>query len=147
MTMVNLDEGALAGVKNVTRERKLTSSERLAIFAFRHRGVPIKVIARTFGVSANAVRYITNYAHTAAYAVVKSAFEEIGEDRIWSEVVTPAQTESINEGMRKMFEGKKLNDSGYRGINRGRARARRARAAAKLPQAASDDSSGGSQAN
>lgn len=145
--MTYLDEDALAGIRSITRERKLSTAERLAIYAFHQRGVPVKVIARTFDVSPNAIRYITNYAHTAAHEVVKTEYERLGQERVWSEVVTNEQIESINDNMRLMFNGKELNDRGYRRINRRGPRTRRARAIAELPETASDDESGSPPSN
>ncbi len=123
--MTELDEATLAGIRTTSRERKLSTSERIAIYAFAQKGVPIKLIARTFSVTANAIRYITNYEHTAAHENAKQAFEAYGEARVWNEIVTEAQTASINEGMRKLFEGKDLNDRGYRRNARRGPRARR----------------------
>jgi tRNA U54 and U55 pseudouridine synthase Pus10 len=141
--MTQLDEDALAGLKNTSRERKLSTAERIAIYAFHLKGVPAKLIARTFDVRPNAIYYITNWTHTAAHDNVKSAFEQMGEDKIWTEIVTSAQTESINEGMRKLLQGKPLNDRGHRRINRRSPRPRRARAIVELPEARSDEESGG----
>ena len=123
--MAQLDEDMLAGIRTA-RERKLSNAERVAIFAFAQRGVPVKILARTFAVTPNAIRYITNYEKTAAHEHAKQMFEQYGEERVMNEIVTDAQTESINEGMRKMFEGKTLNDRGYSRNPRRRPRARRA---------------------
>ena len=57
---IALDEDALAGLKVTSRERKLSTAERIAIYAFHVKGVPAKLIARTFGVRPNAIYYITN---------------------------------------------------------------------------------------
>jgi transposase-like protein len=140
-----LDEDMLAGIKTA-RERKLSNAERLAIFAFAKRGVPVKILARTFSVTPNAIRYITNYQHTAAHEHAKQMFEQYGEERVWSEVVTEAQTESINEGMRRTFEGKDLNDRGHRRNARRSPRARRARTTSELPETANDGADGGDRA-
>jgi hypothetical protein len=145
--MIQLDEDALAGLKNTSRERKLSTLERIAIYAFHLKGVPAKLIARTFGVRPNAVYYITNWQHTAAYANVKNAYEQMGEDKVWSEIVTEQQTESINDGMRRLLEGKSLSDRRRSRINRRGSGARRARTIAELPEAASDGESGSSEAN
>jgi hypothetical protein len=136
--MAQLDEDMLAGIKTA-RERKLSNAERVAIFAFARRGVPVKILARTFSVTPNAIRYITNYEHTAAHEHAKQMFEQYGEERVWNEIVTAAQIDSINEGMRKMFEGKDLNDRGYRRNNRHRLGARRAGTAAGLPEATGNE--------
>jgi hypothetical protein len=141
--MTYLDEDTLAGIKSTSRERKLSTAERVAIFAFAKRGVPVKVIAKTFDVTPNAIRYITNYEHTAAHENAKQSFEQYGEERVWTEIVTEAQTASINENMRKMFEGKQLNDGGYRRNARGRARARRAGTTDRLPEATDNGANGG----
>jgi hypothetical protein len=143
--MTYLDEDTLAGVKS-SRERKLSTAERVAIYAFAQKGVPIKVIARTFAVTPNAVRYITNYEHTAAHENAKQAFEQYGEARVWAEIVTEAQTASINEGMRKLFEGKELNDRGYRRNARRSPSARRAGTTDRLPEAANNDEDGSGRA-
>lgn len=143
--MAQLDEDMLAGIRTA-RERKLSNAERVAIFAFAQRGVPVKILARTFAVTPNAIRYITNYEHTAAHEHAKQMFEQYGEERVMNEIVTDAQTESINEGMRKMFEGKNLNDRGYRRNNRDRLGARRARATSGLPEAASNEADDGGRA-
>jgi transposase-like protein len=111
---IALDEDALAGLKSTSRERKLSTAERIAIYAFHLKGVPAKLIARTFGVRPNAIYYITNWTHTAAHDNVKSAYEQMGEDKVWAEIVTDAQTQSINEGMNKLMQGKKLDNRGYR---------------------------------
>ena len=140
--MTELNEDLLAGIKTA-RERKLSNAERVAIYAFHQRGVPVKILSRTFAVTPNAIRYITNYEHTAAHEHAKQMFEQYGEARVMNEIVTDAQTESINEGMRKMFEGKNLkNDSGYRRNARRGPRARRAGATDRLPEATDDDSDG-----
>lgn len=143
--MAQLDEDMLAGIKTA-RERKLSNAERVAIFAFARRGVPVKILARTFAVTPNAIRYITNYEHTAAHEHAKQMFEQYGEERVFAEIVTDAQTESINEGMRKTFEGKELNDRGYRRNNRNRAGARRARATSGLPEATGNETDDGGRA-
>ena len=111
---IALDEDALAGLKSTSRERVLSTAERIAIYAFHLEGVPAKLIARTFGVRPNAVYYITNWAHTAAHANAKSAYEQMGKEKIFAEIVTDAQTESINEGIHKLLQGKKLDRRGYR---------------------------------
>ena len=131
--MAQLDEDMLAGIRT-TRERKLSNAERVAIFAFAQRGVPVKILARTFAVTPNAIRYITNYEHTAAHEHSKQMFEQYGEERVMNEIITDAQTESINEGMRKMFEGKNLNDRGYRRNTRRRFGARRAGTTVEAPE-------------
>jgi hypothetical protein len=142
-----LNEDLLAGVGVATRERKLSNAERVSIYAFAQRGVPVKLLARTFAVTPNAIRYITNYAHTAAHEHAKQMFEQYGEARVWAEIVTEAQTESINEGLRKMFEGKNLkNDSGYRRNARRGPRARRAGTTDGLPEAANDGEDGSGRA-
>jgi transposase-like protein len=140
--MIQLDEDALAGLKNTSRERKLSTAERIAIYAFHLKGVPAKLIARTFDVRPNAVYYITNWTHTAAHDNVKNAYEQMGEEKVWAEIVTDAQTESINEGMNKLLQGKPLNDRRHRRINRRSPGPRRARATPELPQTASDDAGG-----
>ena len=76
----------------------------------------------------NAIYYITNWTHTAAHANVKNAFEQMGEDKIWADIVTPSQIESINEGMNKLMQGKPINDRRHSRINRRSPRPRRARA-------------------
>ena len=145
--MAQLDEDMLAAVGSATRERKLANAERVAIYAFHQRGVPVKILARTFAVTPNAIRYITNYETTAAHEHAKQMFEQYGEERVFAEIVTDAQTESINEGMRKMFEGKNLNDRGYSRNPRRRPRARRAGTTVETSEAASDAEGGGSQAS
>jgi hypothetical protein len=142
-----LNEDALAGLKIGSRERKLSTAERIAIYAFAQKGVPVKVIARTFGVKTTAIYYITNWEHTAAHENAKNAFEQMGADRVWNEIVTPAQIESINQGMEALMQGKKLNDRGYRRINRSSPGARRARGAHGLPEAANNDADGSDRAN
>jgi hypothetical protein len=143
---IALDEDALAGLKTTSRESKLSIAERIAVYAFHLKGVPAKLIARTFGVRPNAVYYITNWIHTAAHENVKNAFEQMGEEKVWAEIVTQAQIESINDGMHKLLQGKPLNDRRYsRNLSRG-SRPRRARATDSVPEAASDDSSGGGDA-
>jgi hypothetical protein len=144
--MTYLDTDTLAGIKSTSRDRKLSTGERVAVYAFALKGVPIKVIARTFAVTPNAIRYITNYEHTAAHENAKQAFEQYGEERVWAEIVTEAQTASINEGMRKLFEGKDLNDRGYRRNARRSPRARRAGSADQLPQATDDGADGSGRA-
>ena len=139
---IALDEDALAGLKTTSRERKLSTAERIAVYYFHLKGVPAKLIARTFGVRPNAIYYITNWTHTAAHENVKNAYEQMGETKVWAEIVTDAQTESINEGMNKLLQGKPLNDRRYSRNDRSRPRPRRARATAELPEAASDDASG-----
>jgi transposase-like protein len=139
---IALDEDALAGLKTTSRERKLSTAERIAIYAFYIKGVPAKLIARTFGVRPNAVYYITNWTHTAAHANVKNAYEQMGEEKVWAEIVTPSQTESINEGMHKLLQGKSLYDRRHRRINRRSPGPRRTRAIAQLPEAAGDDEGG-----
>jgi hypothetical protein len=145
--MTYLDEDALAGLKmRSSRERKLSTAERIAIYAFAQRGVPTKIISRSFGVTDNSIRYITNDVRTAAHENVKTAYDQMGEERVWAEIVTPAQVTSINEGLRNLFEGKKLNDRRYRrNLSRG-ARARRAGSAAELPEATSNGEDGGGRA-
>jgi transposase-like protein len=145
--MTLLDEDALAGLKNTSRERKLSTAERIAIYAFHLKGVPAKLIARTFGVRPNAIYYITNWTHTAAHDNVKNAFDQMGEEKVWAEIVTSAQTESINEGMHKLLQGKPLNDRRRGRINRRSPGPRRARATPDLPQEPSDGESGGPQAD
>jgi transposase-like protein len=135
---IALDEDALAGLKTTSRERKLSTAERIAIYAFYLKGVPAKLIARTFGVRPNAVYYITNWTHTAAHANVKNAYEQMGAEKVWAEIVTPSQTESINEGMHKLLQGKPLYDRRHRRNNRNSPRPRRARATAQLPETTSD---------
>jgi hypothetical protein len=144
--MTYLDTDMLAGIRSTTRERKLSTAERIAIYAFAQKGVPVKVIARTFAVTPNAIRYITNYEHTAAHETAKQTFEQYGEERVWTEIVTEAQTASINEGMRKLFEGKELNDRGYRRNARRRPRAGRAGTTDQLSQATDDGADGGGRA-
>ena len=139
---IALDEDALAGLKTTSRERKLSTAERIAIYAFHVKGVPAKLIARTFGVRSNAVYYITNWTHTAAHENVKNAYEQMGAEKVWAEIVTDAQTESINEGINKLLQGKPLNDRRYSRNDRSRPRPRRARAIAELPEATSDGESG-----
>ena len=139
---IALDEDALAGLKNTSRERVLSTAERIAIYAFHLEGVPAKLIARTFGVRPNAVYYITNWAHTAAHANAKNAYEQMGKEKIFAEIVTDAQTESINEGIHKLLQGKPLNDRRRSRNNRRSPSPRRARATAELPEATSDDESG-----
>ena len=139
---IALDEDALAGLKTTSRERKLSTAERIAIYAFHVKGVPAKLIARTFGVRPNAIYYITNWAHTAAHENVKNAYEQMGAEKIWTEIVTSAQTESINEGINKLLQGKPLNDRRYSRNDRSRPRPRRARAIAELPEEPSNDESG-----
>ena len=139
---IALDEDALAGLKNTSRERKLSTAERIAMYAFHLKGVPAKLIARTFGVKPNAVYYITNWTHTAAHANVKNAFDQMGEEKVWAEIVTDEQTESINEGMNKLLQGKPIHDRRRSRNNRRSPRPRRARTTAELPEAASDDSGG-----
>lgn len=139
---VQLDEDALAGLKAASRERKLSTAERIAIYAFHLKGVPAKLIARTFQVQPNAIYYITNWIHTAAHENVKNAYEQMGEEKVWSEIVTAAQTESINEGMRKLLQGKPLDDRGRRRYNRRHPRTRRTRATPDVPETASDETSG-----
>src|SRR4029077_8383737 len=109
---IALDEDALAGLKSTSRERKLSTAERIAIYAFHLKGVPAKLIARTFGVQPNAIYYITNWTHTAAHENVKNAYEQMGEEKVWAEIVTEAQTASINEGMNRLLKGKKLDTRG-----------------------------------
>jgi transposase-like protein len=145
--MTYLDEDALAGLKSTSRERKLSTAERIAIYAFHLRGVPPKLIARTFGVKTNAIYYITNWEHTAAHENAKNAFASYGEERVWAEIVTPAQIESINEGMQKLLKGQKLNDSGYRRNPRRSPRARRAGATLETPEDSSNGEDGRSSAN
>jgi hypothetical protein len=145
--MIQLDEDALAGLKNTSRERKLSTAERIAVYAFHLKGVPAKLIARTFDVRPNAVYYITNWTHTAAHENVKNAFEQMGEEKVWTEIVTNAQTESINEGMRKLLQGKPINDR-QRGRNaRSRTRSRRARTTVEGTEAASDGTDGSSRSD
>ena len=139
---IALDEDALAGLKNTSRERVLSTAERIAIYAFHLEGVPAKLIARTFGVRPNAVYYITNWAHTAAHANAKNAYEQMGKDKIWTEIVTDEQTESINEGMHKLLQGKPLNDRRRSRNDRRSPRPRRTRTVPELPETASDDASG-----
>ncbi len=140
--MTYLDEDTLAGLKTRSRERKLSTAERIAIYAFHVKGVPPKLIARTFGVKTNAVYYITNWAHTAAHENAKNAYERMGEERVFAEIVTPEQIESINQGMQALFKGKKINDRGYRRIHRRSPGARRAGTTVELPEAASDGEGG-----
>lgn len=142
--MTYLDEDALAAVRFMTRERKLTMPQRLAIYAFAQRGVPTKVIARTFSVSGNAIRYIVNpnKQGLASHEAIKEEFERLGVQHVWTEIVTDAQIESINDGLRKLYNGKELDDRGYRRVNRRGARARRARTTTELSQAAGNDASG-----
>jgi transposase-like protein len=137
--MTELDEDVLAGLKTRSRERKLSTAERIAIYAFYVKGVPPKLIARTFGVKVNAVYYITNWEHTAAHENAKNAYERMGEERVFTEIVIPAQIDSINQGMQALLHGKKLNDRGYRRIDRSSPRPRRARATVELPETASND--------
>lgn len=139
---IALDEDALAGLKNTSRERKLSTAERIAVYAFHLKGVPAKLIARTFGVKPNAIYYITNWTHTAAHANVKSAFDQMGAEKVWAEIVTDEQTESINEGMNKLLQGKPINDRRRSRNNRRSPRPRRARATPSLPETASDDEGG-----
>jgi len=139
---IALDEDALAGLKTTSRERKLSTAERIAVYAFYLKGVPAKLIARTFGVRPNAIYYITNWTHTAAHANVKNAFEQMGEEKVWSEIVTGAQIESINEGMNKLLQGKPINDRRHSRIHSRGPRPRRTRATAELPEAASDGEGG-----
>lgn len=139
-----LDEDALAGLKTASRERKLSTAERIAIYAFHLKGVPAKLIARTFRVQPNAVYYITNWQHTAAHDNVKNAYEQMGEDKVWADIVTPEQTESINDGMRRLLQGKSIDDRRRSRNPSRKPRARRARAIAELPQAGSDEASGSS---
>ena len=139
---IALDQDALAGLKTTSRERVLSTAERIAIYYFYLEGVPAKIIARTFGVRPNAVYYVTNWTHTAAHANAKNAYEQMGKEKVFAEIVTDAQTESINEGLRKLLQGKPLNDRRRSRNNRRISRPGRTRAAAELPEAASDDESG-----
>jgi hypothetical protein len=145
--MTYLDEDALAGLKmRSSRERKLSTAERIAIYAFAQRGVPTKIISRTFGVTDNSIRYITNDARTAAHENVKTAYDQMGAERVWAEIVTPEQVESINAGLRNLFEGKKLNDRRYRrNFSRG-PRARRAGGLDRVSEATDDGADGGGRA-
>ena len=139
---IALDEDTLAGLKTTSRERKLSTAERIAVYAFHLKGVPAKLIARTFGVQPTAVYYITNWTHTAAHENVKNAYEQMGAEKVWAEIVTDEQTASINEGMNKLLQGKPINDRRRSRNNRRSSRPRRARTTAELPEAASDDASG-----
>ena len=140
-SVTQLDEDTLAGLKTRSRERKLSTAERIAIYAFHLKGVPPKLIARTFGVKTNAVYYITNWEHTAAHENAKSAYERLGEERVFAEIVTSEQVHSINQGMQALLHGKKINDRGYRRIHRSSARPRRAGTTAELSEAGSDEAS------
>jgi hypothetical protein len=145
--MTYLDEDALAGLKmRSSRERKLSTAERIAIYAFAQRGVPTKIISRSFSVTDNSIRYITNDARTAAHENVKTAYDQMGPERVWAEIVTPAQVDSINKGLRNLFEGKKLNDGRHSRYARRGPRARRARSSDQLPQATDDGADGGGRA-
>lgn len=144
---IALDEDALAGLKNTSRERVLSTAERIAIYAFHLKGVPAKLIARTFGVRPNAIYYITNWTHTAAHANVKNAFEQMGEAKIWEDIVTPSQVESINEGMNKLMQGKSINDRRHSRINRRSPRPRRARATPPIPETGGDETGGSPETN
>ena len=42
--VTQLNEDLLAGIKTA-RERKLSNAERVAIYAFHQRGVPVKILA------------------------------------------------------------------------------------------------------
>ena len=140
--MTVLDEDALAGLKATSRERKLSTAERIAIYAFGLRGVPPKVIARTFGVKVNAIYYINNWETTAAHENAKNGFEQYGEDRVWTEIVTSEQIESINQGINALLHGKKLNDRGHYRNARRRPRARRAGTIIEAPEATGDGENG-----
>lgn len=141
---VQLDEDALAGLKTASRERKLSTAERIAIYAFHLKGVPAKLIARAFNVQPNAVYYITNWVHTAAHENVRNAYEQMGEEKVWTEIVTSAQTEIINDGMRRLLQGKPLDDRRRSRINSRSSRPRRTRTTPVVPETASDDPGGSS---
>ena len=145
--MVELDEEALANARSTSRERKLSSLEKIAIYAFMLRGVQAPVLARVFGVNPNAIYYIAKWEHTAAHKAARDSFDRLGADRVWAEVVTEAQIEQVNAENRNLMNGKPINDRRYRRLNRSRSRPRRARAAAPLPEATSDAESGSPQAD
>jgi hypothetical protein len=139
--MVELDEEALVNARARSRDRKLSSLEKLAIYAFAVKGVQAPVLARVFDVNPNAIYYITKWEHTAAHRAAKESFERLGEERVWAEIVTEAQIEQVNAENRNLMNGKPINDRGHRRINRSRSRPRRARAAINVLEAASDGAS------
>jgi hypothetical protein len=145
--MIELDEEALANARSTSRERKLTSLEKVAIYAFMLRGVQAPVLARVFGVNPNAIYYIAKWEHTAAHRAAKDAFERLGADRVWTEIVTDAQRARVNEENYKLLNGKPINDRRHSRINRSRSRPRRARAAAPLSEERSDEASGSAETN
>jgi hypothetical protein len=139
--MVELDKEALANARARSRDRKLSSLEKIAIYAFAIKGVQAPVLARVFGVNPNAIYYIAKWEHTAAHKAAKESFKRLGADRVWAEIVTPAQIEQVNAENRNLVNGKPIHDRGHRRINRSRSRPRRARAAINVLEAASDGAS------
>jgi hypothetical protein len=144
--MVELDREALAHAKSNSRDRKLNSAEKLAIYAFTLEGVPAKILARLFDVRANAIYYIANWEHTAAHQSVKDAFNRLGKERVWSEVITEEQTERVNADLQALMKGNKIHDRRHRRINRRGPRPGRTGATSPVPEAASDGASGSAEA-
>lgn len=103
-----------------SRRRDLDADERLAIYYFHQKKVPVKVIARTFGVTISSIYYIVS-ADTAAHNHTKRRYELM--DGV---LATPAQINSINEGLALLAEGKELDDCGYRRNARAQRSPRRA---------------------
>jgi hypothetical protein len=142
-----LNEDTLARVNSAIYERRLTANDKVAIYAFGLKKVPAKILARVFHIGQNSIYYITNWETTAAHEFAKQEFDRLGADRVWAEIVTQEQIEHVNRLLERLEQGKKLHDSRYSRINRSRTRARRARTAAQLPEAAGDGASGSAEAD
>lgn len=135
------DESALAAVRAHTRTDKLSRAERIAIYAFYLKGVPPKLLAKSFKVHINAIYYIGSVERSAAHKAAKAAFEQMGEARVWAEIVTPAQIESINEGMHALLR-RKPQDGRRRSKPRIRAKSERTGAIAAPVEAARNEAVG-----
>jgi len=100
--MTQLDLAAIRALptgNRGSRPRKLTSNQRLAIYAFAKEGVPPVILAKVFGVQPNAIYYINNES-TAANELVRRRYEALGK-RVWSDIVTKEQMNAVNEAVRK----------------------------------------------
>jgi hypothetical protein len=147
--MIELDREALVNAITSARERKLNSSQKLAVYAFTLEKVPAKILARVFNVRTNAIYYIGHWEHTPAYRAAKDSFDRLGRDRVWAEIVTPAQIELVNADLRNLMYGKPLKNDRHRsGRNyRSGPRTGRTGAIAPLPEAASDGAGGNAEAS
>jgi hypothetical protein len=98
--MTKLDISAAQGFDR-SRPRKLSSDDRLAIYALHREGVPAKVLSPIFGVNENSIRYITHNQHSAAHDNASRRYELIGKARALRDYVGAARLAEVNVAMRR----------------------------------------------